>query len=72
MNSDNKARDRVYQVSSNRQRASHKLRYVEASAPADGDCRLCVGSVADKSATDDAMKKATATSDGESSQREDQ
>ena len=72
MNSDNKARDRVYQVSSNRQRASHKLRYVEASAPADGDCRLCVGSVADKSATDDAMKKATAASDGESSQREDQ
>ena len=72
MNSDNKARDRVYQVSSNRQRASHKLRYVEASAPADGDCRLCVGSVADKSATDDAMNKATAASDDESSQREDQ
>jgi len=37
-------RNRVYQVSSNREKSSHKLRYVEASAPED-DCRLCIGSL---------------------------
>lgn len=51
MSSDTSSRDRVYQVSSNRESASHKLRYVEGSAPASGECRLCVGSLtqADKS-----------------------
>ncbi|KXS36275.1 MAG: acetyltransferase [Idiomarina sp. T82-3] len=34
-------RDRVYQVSANRESASHKLRYIERSAPEQGDCRLC-------------------------------
>ena len=29
-------RDRVY-----RESASHKLRYIERSAPEQGDCRLC-------------------------------
>lgn len=42
------ARDRVFQVSSNRGLARHKMRYVEASAPAQaGECRMCVGSLAD-------------------------
>lgn len=41
-----KQRSRIYQVSSNREKSSHKLRYVEASAPDDEDCRLCVGSLA--------------------------
>ncbi len=36
-------RHRVYQVSANRERASHKLRYVERSVASDGECRLCVG-----------------------------
>lgn len=41
-------RDRVFQVSSNRGAARHKMRYVEASAPAQaGECRMCVGSLAD-------------------------
>jgi len=38
-------RNRVYQVSSNRSSASHKVRYVESSAPPEGDCRLCVGTL---------------------------
>lgn len=46
MTEQNKKRERVYQVSSNREKSSHKLRYVEASAPQDDDCRLCVGSLA--------------------------
>lgn len=41
-------RDRVYQVSSNRGNARHKMRYVEASAPAAGECRLCVGNLSPK------------------------
>lgn len=45
MTEQKKQRDRVYQVSSNRKKSSHKLRYVEASAPAQKDCRLCVGSL---------------------------
>lgn len=44
----NAARERVFQVSSNRGAARHRMRYVEASAPAQaGDCRMCVGSLAD-------------------------
>lgn len=47
-------RDRVYQVSSNREKSSHKLRYVEASLPDQDDCRLCVGSLtAEASASDE-------------------
>lgn len=46
-NATDKLRDRVYQMSSNRGRSSHKLRYIEASAPAADACRLCVGSIAD-------------------------
>ncbi|RUO44379.1 hypothetical protein CWE15_04175 [Aliidiomarina taiwanensis] len=38
-----KSRDRMYQVSSNRTSARHKVRYVESSAPPEGECRLCVG-----------------------------
>lgn len=36
-------RDRVFQVSTNRGSAQHKLRYVEASVAADelADCRMC-------------------------------
>lgn len=40
-------RDRVFQVSSNRGLGRHRVRYVEGSAPASGECRLCVGSLAD-------------------------
>ena len=46
MTEEKASRERIYQVSSNRERASHKLRYVEASAPIEEDCRLCVGSLA--------------------------
>jgi hypothetical protein len=38
---------RTLQYSSNRGRASHRVRYVESSAPAAGECMLCVGSLAD-------------------------
>lgn len=36
-------RDRVFQVSTNRGSAQHKLRYVEASVASDelNDCRMC-------------------------------
>ena len=36
-------RDRVFQVSTNRGSAQHKLRYVESSVAADelADCRMC-------------------------------
>ena len=36
-------RERIFQVSSNRGSASHKLRYVEASVSVDElqDCRMC-------------------------------
>lgn len=46
MTEQNKKRERVYQVSSNREKSSHKLRYIEASAPYEDDCRLCIGSLA--------------------------
>ncbi|MCK7458627.1 GNAT family N-acetyltransferase [Idiomarina aminovorans] len=46
MTEEKQQRNRVYQVSSNREKPSHKLRYVEASQPAEQDCRLCVGSLA--------------------------
>jgi ribosomal protein S18 acetylase RimI-like enzyme len=45
MTEEKEPRERIYQVSTNRERASHKLRYVEASAPVEKDCRLCVGSL---------------------------
>lgn len=38
-------RDAIYQVSTNRNAASHRVRYVESSAPTDGECRLCVGNL---------------------------
>lgn len=38
-------RQRVYQVSANRGRSRHKLRYVESSVADTGDCRLCVGAL---------------------------
>lgn len=38
-------RERVYQVTANRDNASHRVGYVEASAPIGGDCKLCVGSL---------------------------
>lgn len=66
-------RDRagIYQVSTNRGRASHKLRYVEASAPADGDCRMCVGSIADQPKRPTTDTTTTAQVDGESPPHED-
>lgn len=45
----NVARERVFQVSSNRGNARHRMRYVEASAPAEGECRLCVGTLSERS-----------------------
>lgn len=42
------ARDRIYQVSSTRSQASRKVRYVESSAPAVGECKFCLGSLADR------------------------
>lgn len=50
-------RERIYQVSSNRQRANHKLRYVESSAPAAGECKFCIGSLADTPADTDDQDK---------------
>ncbi len=56
-------RDRVYQVSTNRTSASHKVRYVESSAPPEGECRLCVGTLQERSLSatvdgEDAIKTA--------------
>ncbi|RUO31115.1 SAM-dependent methyltransferase [Aliidiomarina soli] len=42
------ARDSIYQVSSTRSKSSRKIRYVESSAPAVGECKFCLGSLADK------------------------
>ena len=66
--SNDRDRDRIYQVSTNRGRSSHKLRYVEASAPADGDCRMCIGSIADQPKT---RPTTTSQDDDESPRRED-
>tara|TARA_R100001129_G_scaffold171935_1_gene142320 strand:- start:73 stop:672 length:600 start_codon:yes stop_codon:yes gene_type:complete len=63
MSSDTPSRDRVYQVSSNRESASHKLRYVEGSAPASGECRLCVGSLAQAGKNDVPVTVQSAASD---------
>jgi len=41
-------RDRIFQVSSNRGGGRHRVRYVEGSVPETGECRLCVGSLADQ------------------------
>ncbi|CUS49296.1 MAG: hypothetical protein HLUCCO02_04600 [Idiomarinaceae bacterium HL-53] len=41
-------RDRVFQISTNRGSATHRVRYVESSAPAEGECRLCVGNLSDR------------------------
>ncbi|OZB06763.1 MAG: hypothetical protein B7X54_00960 [Idiomarina sp. 34-48-12] len=38
-------RERVFQISANRGRSRHKLRYVESSLSDTGDCRLCVGAL---------------------------
>lgn len=38
-------RERVFQISANRGRSRHKLRYVESSVSDSGDCRLCVGAL---------------------------
>lgn len=37
------SRQQRYQFSANRDKASHRMRYVEGSAAADGDCTLCKG-----------------------------
>ena len=63
MSSETPSRDRVYQVSSNRESASHKLRYVEGSAPASGECRLCVGSLAQADKSDAPVTVQAATSE---------
>jgi len=63
MSSHTSSRDRVYQVSSNRESASHKLRYVEGSAPASGECRLCVGSLAQAGKNDVPVTVQTASSE---------
>ncbi len=44
---DRKERSRRMQYSSNRGGARHTVRYVESSAPPEGECMLCVGSLAD-------------------------
>ncbi|MGQ4277403.1 SAM-dependent methyltransferase [Pseudidiomarina sp. E22-M8] len=41
------AREQRYQFTANRGKASHKLRYVESSADASGDCTLCKGPLTD-------------------------
>ena len=73
MAKDSSAPDRagIYQVSTNRGRASHKLRYVEASAPADGDCRMCIGSIADLPKKPASDTTAAAQADVESPPHED-
>ncbi|RUO72955.1 GNAT family N-acetyltransferase [Idiomarina ramblicola] len=63
MSEEKASRERVYQVSSNRERASHKLRYVEASAPIERDCRLCVGSLTASDNTESKFSIAKATYD---------
>ena len=45
-------RDAIYQVSSTRSKSSRKLRYVESSAPEVGECKFCIGSLADDDAKD--------------------
>ena len=42
---DDSQRQQVYQISANRGRARHKMRYVERSVDESGDCRLCVGTL---------------------------
>lgn len=42
---DNDTRQEVFQISANRGRARHKMRYVERSVDDTGDCRLCVGAI---------------------------
>lgn len=42
------ARSQRYQFTANRGKASHKLRYVEGSADASGDCTLCKGPLTDE------------------------
>lgn len=43
--SDDEKRQQVYQISANRGRAKHKMRYAERSLEDTGDCRLCVGAM---------------------------
>lgn len=43
--SDDEKRQQVFQISANRGRAKHKMRYVERSLENTGDCRLCVGAI---------------------------
>ena len=42
-----KTAERRMQYSSNRGGARHAVRYVERSTPPEGECMLCVGSLAD-------------------------
>lgn len=46
--SESNPRERVYQISTNRTHARHKVRYVESSAPPEGECRLCVGTLPER------------------------
>jgi len=39
--------DAIHGHVQDKERASHRVRYVESSAPAAGECMLCVGSLAD-------------------------
>lgn len=59
--SNEQGRDRIYQVSSNRSSASHKVRYVESSAPVEGECRLCVGTLPARKFSNAAENEATLT-----------
>jgi len=52
-------RERVFQISANRGRSRHKLRYVESSLSDTGDCRLCVGALS----PDDDVTETTETVD---------
>jgi SAM-dependent methyltransferase len=39
------ARQQTYQFSANRDKASHRMRYVEGSSASDGECTLCKGPI---------------------------
>lgn len=53
-------REGIYQISTNRGQARHRVRYVESSAPPEGECRLCVGTLPSVSAQSSAAVVSTA------------
>lgn len=61
-------RERVFQISANRGRSRHKLRYVESSLNDTGDCRLCVGALS----PDDEVTETTDAGDDKNKDATDQ